>query len=133
MGKEATARAKRHWSPAEVEKLQSMAKAGLSGREMVPHLPGRTQSAIANKAAAEEIGLNSDLVSPIRTFGEKGGVFIREDHGGVVGIRWGCAHRSGGAFDPQLCEGLADFGLLVPYPSRGQDNLFRWNKADKSA
>lgn len=33
-----------------------------------------------------------------------GGVIVREEHGGSVGLRWTAASRSGRAFDTPICE-----------------------------
>lgn len=46
-------------------------------------------------------------------FLKRGGVLIREDIGGVVGVRWGRAHRSGPPFDTETCERLLERGCTV--------------------
>jgi hypothetical protein len=47
------------------------------------------------------------------SFLRKGGRLLREDIGGVVGVRWGRAHRSGPPFDPQTCERLLEKGCVI--------------------
>lgn len=49
----------------------------------------------------------------VLAFLKRGGVVVREDLGGVVGVRWGRAHRSGAPFNTEACERLLTNGCTV--------------------
>lgn len=44
---------------------------------------------------------------------KRGGAVLREDVGGVVGVRWTTAHLSVVRFDPKACERLMERGCKV--------------------
>lgn len=46
-------------------------------------------------------------------FLKRGGVLVREDFGGAVGVRWGTAHRCGTPFETPVCERLLETGCKV--------------------
>lgn len=46
-------------------------------------------------------------------FLKRGGVLVREDFGGAVGVRWGTAHRCGAPFETPVCERLLETGCRV--------------------
>ncbi len=60
-------------------------------------------------------------------FLKQGGVVVREDWGGTIGIRWSRASRSGNAFDTAICEGWLTRGRL--HQVEDATSCFQWTKA----
>lgn len=115
------------WDAGDVKRLEDMAAFGLDRTE-IAHVLGRTPIAIRDKAAEEEIALHPQKLSTIRSFGRKGGVFVREFLGGSIGLRWGRAHRSGASFDREACERLFDFGMILPAERAGEGGHVWWRQ-----
>lgn len=108
------------WTEDDVATLKVLAKDGLSTVEAAVILK-RTPAAVSGKASKEGITFDSIRFSEVRSLLANGGAVAREDHGGVVGIRWCSATRSGGSFDVAFCEHLLSRGLIVPDPhARGE-------------
>lgn len=112
----------KRWTTQEDEKLTALAASGVTAKQASATMPGRTAAGLAKRAA--KIGVSFQGGDPaLRAFLDKGGVLVRDEIGGAVGVRWGCAHRSGGGFDAGVCEKLREFGFLRQHPG-GTDNQF---------
>lgn len=108
------------WTEDDIATLKVLAKDGHSAVEAAVILE-RTPAAVSGKASKEGISFDSVRHSELRTLLNGGGAVAREDHGGVVGVRWCSATRSGGSFDAAFCEHLLSRGLIVPDPhARGE-------------
>jgi len=116
------------WSVGETSSLRNFAMIGLNMTETRERLPGRKPKEIKDRLAELEIDLNPDAIADIRRAGRKGVVFLREDIGGQIGVRWLCAHRSGAAFDTQKMEWLLEAGLLIPAFERIVEGHFMWKR-----
>lgn len=99
------------WSEKECEKLSELASYGMSCA-MVAKALKRSASSVSTKASKSGVRFDSLRHSELITLMDKGGNIAREDLGGVIGIRWFPAHRSGGSFDASFCEKLLEFGVL---------------------
>lgn len=102
------------WSVGETSTLRNLAAIGLDMKETVARLPGRSRREVKDRLAELEIELHPKSIADIRRAGRKGVVFLREDVGGQIGVRWLCAHRSGAAFDTRKMEALDEIGMFAP-------------------
>jgi len=116
------------WDRGDVDRLADMANFGMAPNE-IGHVLGRTGPAIRAKAAEQDIRLDQRPLTTVRAFGRKGGVFVRDFHGGSIGVRWGRAHRSGAAFSAEACERLLDAGMIVPAEGAGQNGHVWWKRS----
>ncbi len=101
------------WTDDECSKLAELASHGLSC-QMVAKSLGRSVSSVSTKAAKSGVSFDSLRHSELLTLMDKGGNIACEDLGGVIGVRWFPAHRSGGSFDPMFCAKLVELELLIP-------------------
>lgn len=112
------------WSPAQAERLYAEADLGLSVAEIEyrTKFPKRDINA---RLKMDEAEVNPSRIAAIRRAGKKRTIFLREDVGGVIGLRWLCAHRSGAAFDVEKCEALMAAGVLVEV-EKGRPGQYMW-------
>lgn len=99
------------WTDDEDARLREYAKIGLTAAEAGVVLD-RSESACAGRARRLDVAFNSAAHTDLRLFVAKGGRLVREDIGGVVGVRWARAHRSGPGFATPICEQFLTIGLL---------------------
>lgn len=109
------------WTPEEDACLKECAKTGLTAGEAAVAVAAlgneRGEAACASRARRLKITFNSASNIGLRNFLAEGGRLIREDIGGVIGVRWARAHRSGSGFATDVCEKLLAIGLLKPEPN----------------
>jgi len=103
------------WTDEMKALLTGMAADGLTAGECADAL-GLTEGQVRYQADKLEIGFDSTAATALRNFLNDGGRLIREDFGGVVGVRWACAHRCGGSFPTAICERLLSLKRLAPEP-----------------
>lgn len=101
------------WTDDELGRLEELASHGMSC-QMVAKALERSVASVSTKAAKSGISFDSLRHSELITLMDKGGNIACEDLGGVIGIRWFPAHRSGGSFDPEFCAKLVELEILVP-------------------
>ncbi len=118
------------WSVGETSTIRNLATIGLNMKEARQRLPGRTPKQINARLAELELELDPDSIADIRRAGRKGVVFLREDVGGTIGLRWLCGHRSGAGFDVQKMEALLEAGLLRPAYEKMAESHFMWAGRD---
>lgn len=91
----------------------------MSGAQLDPaRIVAAREAAHADVAAASARRAKERLQNRNRKrvtrFLTAGGVLIREDCRGAVGVRWSRASRSGGSFDTAICERRLRCGRLEP-------------------
>lgn len=116
------------WSKAQDAELKTFVDLGLNPTELELKI-GRSKRDIRERCAELEIEVKASILAPIRRAGKKRTVLLREDHGGQIGVRWLCAHRSGPKFDTERCEALVAAGILVPAAGRVGGDMFQWGLA----
>ena len=109
----------RPWSSEEDVVLEACAADGLSGCETARALC-RSANTVYARAGRRQIRFASAAQASPRAFLAKGGVLVREDVGGAVGIAWSRAHRSGPGFASTACERYLQLGLLKPLDDAGR-------------
>lgn len=99
------------WTEQEDGKLLACIGDGLTAEETSP-VVGKSSSACAGRASRLKVGFNSAPHAGLRAFLSAGGRIVREDLGGVVGVRWARASRSGGGFAAPICDRFVQLGIL---------------------
>ena len=115
------------WTPEEDQKLRDLASDGLSPTLIANILPERTADAIWARASRLKIRLQSQETRSAYEYLKEGGAVVRDEIGGVVGVRWGAATRTGETFATRFCERLVALGFIRPLSERA--NVFQWRDA----
>ena len=114
------------WTPEEDAQLTELAAEGLSPAEVAGVMKTRSESAVAGRASKIGASFRSREHQPLREYLSRGGAVVREDIGGVIGVRWAKATRSGEAFSARACEVFVRLGLLAPTE---RPDVFAWKPA----
>lgn len=112
------------WKPEEDDLLRELAVDGLSAREIALALTERSEGAVSSHASAIGVALISRGSQDLREYLAEGGRIVREDVGGIIGIYWAKATRSGSVFSAKTCERFVALGFIAP--TDGRENVFRW-------
>lgn len=110
------------WNEQEDTVLRELAKDGLSGAEISRAIPGRSESSIYGRARTLRVSLTSREHQSLRDYLADGGCIVRDEVGGVVGVRWAAATRCGESFATKVCERLVSLGFLRTVD--GRENVF---------
>jgi hypothetical protein len=113
------------WKPEEDDLLMSLAGDGLSAQEIALALKSRTGAAVYGRAKALKVTLNSREHQSLRDYLREGGRLVRDEVGGVVGVRWARATRSGESFATKVCERFVELGWLRS--ADGRESVFCWS------
>lgn len=118
-------KSRKAWSPADEAEVALLAKAGLSGREIGSVLK-RSEAAVRAKAAELKVPIDSKANDALRRLlagsdDALPGIILREDLGGVIGVRWCLPSRSGDTFCAAYCQALLDQQMIVPAANAGRD------------
>lgn len=100
------------WTKEHDGRLLALIDDGLTAAQ-VAHLMDRSEGSVRARALKLKVGFNSTRQADLLDFLRKGRALVREDIGGVVGVRWCPADRSGGNFNTPMCETLAHHGFLA--------------------
>lgn len=111
------------WTPGEDDKLLELMADGLSADEIGRVITERSVSAIYGRASTLGKTFCSREHQGLRDYLREGGLLVREEVGGAVGVRWAPATRCGGSFGARVCERLVALGLLIP--TRDRANVFQ--------
>lgn len=114
------------WTVELDAQLAELASDGLSVAEAAK-IMGLTYGSVAGRASSQRVAFYGHENMGLRAFIQRGGHLMREDIGGIVGIRWAPADRNGGSFPTPFCERLLSLGLLKqagfgPRVFRGADH-----------
>ncbi|MFY8143064.1 MAG: hypothetical protein ACOVMT_04175 [Caulobacter sp.] len=107
----------KRWSPADEARLVELAKAGLSGKEIGSVL-ARPVGGVRAKASELKVPIDSVPNDALRRHlaGDDTrlpGAVLREEIGGVIGVRWCLPSRYGETFCTVYCDTLLSLGRLV--------------------
>lgn len=111
------------WTPEEDAQLAELAKDGFSAKEIAAAI-GRSEGSVSGRVAKLKVCLNSRAHQGLREYLREGGPLVRDEIGGVVGIHWTKAARTGEAFSAVICERFVALGFLRP--EGGRPNVFKW-------
>lgn len=105
--------ARTKWTEELDAKLKTLGSDGLTAVEIAAVMD-LSEGPVRSRAAHLKVSLDGSDHYDLHRFVAAGGALIREDIGGVIGVRWGRAHRSGSPFDTDMCERLLTLGALAP-------------------
>jgi hypothetical protein len=114
------------WTPEEDAALTDLAKDGFSAKEIAAAI-GRSEGSVSGRVAKLGVSLCSRQHQTLREYLRDGGPLARDDVGGIVGVHWTKAARTGEAFSATICERFVALGFLRPDGER--PNVFRWAMA----
>lgn len=109
------------WTTELDAKLKALMADGLTAA-ICADIMGATEGSIYARASSQSFKFQSDECQAVAKFLALGGRLIREDVGGVVGVRWARAHRSGPGFPAPICERLLELGRLTT--DHGNPSIF---------
>jgi hypothetical protein len=109
------------WTEEREGRLRELASSGLTAALCAKAL-GTTEAAVYGRARKLEISFDGSECASVTRFLAEGGRLLREEIGGVIGVRWCRAHRSGPGFPAAICETLLQQDYMRPIP--GSSNVF---------
>lgn len=112
------------WTQEQDDLLRELAADGLSAAEIARAMPDRSESAVYGRAAKLKARLSAGNYREMRDYLSGGGCLVRDEVGGVVGVRWARATRSGESYPTRTCERLAALGWLRPHQFSA--NVYQW-------